>query len=212
MTKFQKLNLASYLVLVLAVVIAFTFKGNLPEMIPTKFDESGNIIKQAPLMASLFFLPVVGILTLLGLTALIKRNSDFWAKEDNQIGVALTNLGIAFLIASLYLGTLLVALNFETFFKISFFAIGFGFFFLVSAKGMTNLDRNLLYGVRTPWTLKTEENWKATHALTAKLMLVFGVLLIVTGLFTKNHLAILSFVALPLLVPTFYSYKLSRAE
>jgi uncharacterized membrane protein len=208
MNSYKKLTALNALVVLATIAVGFGFKGQLPEFIPTKFDENGLVLKQAPIVASIFFLPIVAALTVFILTFLAKKNKVFWTKDQNQVAVAQTNLGILLLISALYVGTFLNALNFSVFSKYSFFAIGFGLFFLTSAGAMKQIEKNLLYGVRLPWTLASEENWKKTHVLTSKLMLGSGVLLVLAGLMTRNHLLILSLIGLTFIVPSFYSFNI----
>lgn len=210
MTKYQKLNLLNYLVLIGLIVFGFILKGHLPEIIPTKFAEDGTVLKSAPIIPSIFFLPLIAAFSVWILTLLSKLNKPFWEKEHNREAIVQTNFGIVLLIASLYVGTFLTALNYAKFFSVSYFAIGFGLFFVMSAAPMKKMERNALYGVRVPWTMKSELNWKKTHELMAKILVVIGVLLIVIGLFTKNHLLILGLIAAALLIPTMYSYKIKN--
>lgn len=208
MTNYKKFNFLSLVTFIAMICFAFALKGSLPELIPTKFSETGEVLKQAPIIPSIFFLPTIGLLTIWMLTFFVKKNVTFWEKEDNQTAVAQTNFGIMLLIATLYVGTFLNALNYAVFFKYSFFAIGFGLFFLVSAKPMKMMEQNLLYGVRVPWTLTSHTNWRKTHELFSKLMVICGALLIVVGLVTRNHALILSLVGLTMIAPMIYSYRI----
>lgn len=208
MTKYQKLNIANMIAIILMIVIGFIFKGMLPDLMPTHFDSTGVAIKFAPTIVTVFFLPIIGAITVFLFLALVKKNASFWTKEHNKEAVAQTNLGILVLIASLYIGNFLNALNYSQYFQYSYFAIGFGLFFLISAIPMKIIEKNLLYGIRLPWTLKSDHNWKKTHALTSILMLITGVLLVVIGFFTKNHTVILTLVTITFMVPTVYSFKL----
>jgi uncharacterized membrane protein len=208
MTKYQKMNLLSALSLIGTVLFGLSLKSSLPALMPTKFDANGVAIKYAPVMASIFFLPIIATLIITLFTMMSKKNKTFWAQTTNQEAVAQTNLGIVLLITSMYVGTFLNAINYNQFYKTSFFAIGFGIFFLISAITMKKIEKNLLYGVRLPWTLKSEVNWKKTHELTSVLMIVSGIALFVLGFFTKDHLIILSLVGMTFLVPSFYSFKL----
>jgi uncharacterized membrane protein len=210
MTKFQKFNVLSLVAMVAMVCFGLSLKGALPEMIPTKFDETGMAIKYAPIVASIFFLPIVAGLTVFFLTYFVKKNTTFWAKESNQVAVAQTNFGIVLLLAAMYVGTFLNALNYNLFFKYSFFAIGFGVFFLLSAGPMKVIEQNLLYGVRLPWTLTSHTNWRKTHELTSRLMFISGALLIAVGFFTRNHTIILSLVSFTFFIPTIYSFKMRK--
>lgn len=57
-------------------------------------------------------------------------------------------------------------------------AAAFGLFLLLTLIGnpLGKVRRNFFIGVRTPWTLASEQVWYATHRLAARLMVVCGVL------------------------------------
>ncbi len=208
MTKFQKINLANWILTGLMFVFGFVMKTKLPEMIPTHFAADGTGEKFASTMMTVLFLPCVTIFTLLLLNFLAKTNKIFWDKENNKEAVALTNLGIVALLALMYSGALLNAFDFQTYGKISFFAIGFGLFFVLSAPAMKNITRNLYYGIRCPWSLKSDNNWAKTHSLASKIMLPMGVVLIVMGFLTKNPGLILGIIFFTLTIPMIYSFKI----
>lgn len=57
-------------------------------------------------------------------------------------------------------------------------AVGFGLFLLLTLIGnpLGKVRRNFYIGVRTPWTLASEQVWYATHRLAARLMVACGLL------------------------------------
>jgi uncharacterized membrane protein len=205
MGRFQKYNLLNYIAILLVLSFGLLLKGFLPSVIPTHF-ENGVSSKFASTLSTVLFLPIVSVLAVWLLTFLVKRNEEFWDKEDNQVSVALTNLGIILLLGFMNIGTLLNAYDNVKYGGISFFSLGFGAFFIVSAPAMKKIERNLFYGIRLPWTMSSSQNWKLTHEFTGKLMLPSGVLLVVIGLFTKNPALILGLIALTLFVPMIYSF------
>lgn len=210
MNKYQKINVLNIVVIIAMVAFGLSQKSSLPEMIPTKFDDNGVAIAFAPFMSSVFFLPLIAAITVFLLTFFSKKNKSFWSNESNREAVAQTHLGINVLIASMYVGTFLNAVNYSQYFKYSFFSIGFGLFFLVSATAMKKIERNLIYGVRLPWTLTSEVNWKKTHELTTPIMLASGVVLVLAGFFTKSHAVILTLISITFLIPSLYSFKIRK--
>jgi uncharacterized membrane protein len=73
-----------------------------------------------------------------------------------------------------------------------------------------------LVGIRTPWTLASEEVWVRTHRLGGKLMVVCGLALMASpflGLSVRLLLPLLTvLIALTVSVPVFYSWLLWRRE
>ena len=75
-------------------------------------------------------------------------------------------------------------------------------------------------GIRTPWTLSSEENWNKTHRLGGKLWVAAGLLIVVCGFFSLRGEAggelafvfMLIAVALASLIPVGYSLWLYQKE
>jgi uncharacterized membrane protein len=73
-----------------------------------------------------------------------------------------------------------------------------------------------LVGIRTPWTLSSEEVWIKTHRLGGKLMVLGGLLVVVAALLPIPSgllAAVFAFlIAVIVVVPVFYSWLLWRRE
>ncbi len=76
--------------------------------------------------------------------------------------------------------------------------------------------RNWFIGIRTPWSLSDDENWKKTHEFGAKLFKILAVLIVITWLFAFFFkglekfifFAVLAEIIIIAFVPFFYSYVL----
>lgn len=56
--------------------------------------------------------------------------------------------------------------------------LGLGIFFLITGNYMKTIKHNYFLGIRVPWTLESEENWKKTHYLGSYIWVIGGLLLI----------------------------------
>ena len=89
---------------------------------------------------------------------------------------------------------------------ITFILIGLAF--TIIGNYMPKIKQNRTLGIKIKWTLKSEENWNATHRFCGKLWVVGGIALILCA-FIPPHFAEIIFVASVLLlviVPVAYSY------
>lgn len=57
-----------------------------------------------------------------------------------------------------------------------------GLFFVFIGNVMYNIKPNRFVGVRVPWTLQDDDNWRKTHRVSAKLFFVGGILITVVAL------------------------------
>lgn len=80
---------------------------------------------------------------------------------------------------------------------------------------MHNLKPNYFAGIRLPWTLSSDQNWKKTHLLAGKLWFWGGLAaLVITLSFPAGYSGLAFFVLLAILVilPIVYSYRLFKQE
>lgn len=84
--------------------------------------------------------------------------------------------------------------------------------FVVIGDQLGRVKPNWFVGIKTPWTLSDEENWRRTHRFGAKTMVLGGVLSLVTLPFSGPAAAVLYFVLIMggVLAPALYSYVLFR--
>jgi len=100
-------------------------------------------------------------------------------------------------------------------FKLStrFILAGVGLLFAVIGNYMYNIKPNYFAGIRLPWTLHNDENWRKTHLLGGKLMFGGGLLIAVICLFTSFYLSMIilfAILSLIILITCVYSYNLYK--
>ena len=92
-----------------------------------------------------------------------------------------------------------------------FAAVGLLFSFI--GNYMHTLKPNYFAGLRLPWTLENEDNWRKTHFLAGKLFFAGGLLIAVICLFTPVIFSIIAFFTICtiiVVIPCIYSYKLYK--
>jgi uncharacterized membrane protein len=87
---------------------------------------------------------------------------------------------------------------------------GLGLLFLVIGNFMGKLTRNFFIGIRTPWTLASEEVWLRTHRLGGKLFVLAGLVIFLAGLLGGGVEWLLGVTLLLAAVCVVYSYLLYR--
>jgi uncharacterized membrane protein len=88
---------------------------------------------------------------------------------------------------------------------------GMGLLWMVIGNRMGQLRSNFFIGVKTPWALTDENNWKLTHRLSARLWFIAGLIMFISAWFVPNELflpVLLFCVLTSSLIPVVYSYIL----
>lgn len=76
----------------------------------------------------------------------------------------------------------------------------YGIMFMLIANVLPRLRPNWWIGIRTPWTLSSEQNWIRTHRLGGQLGIPIGILIIVLGWILPTGKMLLLAVYLPVIL------------
>jgi uncharacterized membrane protein len=191
------------------IYLAFIYPS-LPERVAVHFNIEGHPDREGSKKEILF---VVGLLTVLsaGLYYLMKwlpkidpkRNAKTSPSSFKKIGHAVVLLMSCIGVAITYSA---VGGQF-TFNQLMLPTLGL--FFAYMGNIMYSIKPNYFAGIRTPWALENEDNWKATHRLAGKLWFVGGIIISISAFFLSPKTAMVFFIAgiaVMTIVPFAYSY------
>lgn len=92
---------------------------------------------------------------------------------------------------------------------------GVGLLFTILGNYMHTIKPNYFIGIRLPWTLENEENWRKTHLLAGKLFFSGGLLIILMSFIIPVPLifpVFTAFTVLTCVIPCVYSYQLYKKQ
>jgi len=205
----HRFGLAAGLVLLGAVASALA-APDLPERVVTHWNGAGVPDGYADRWVALVGLPALSA-AILGMLAVVPRidplgeNIAAFRETYDWFAVVLT----AFL-TLLHAGVLAYNLGYEFEF-LRLVAVGVGLLYYFVGRVVARAERNWFVGVRTPWTLSSDEVWDRTHALAARLFTVAAVVALAGAVVGES---IVYFLAVPAAVvaavATGYSYYAYR--
>jgi immunity protein, SdpI family len=100
-------------------------------------------------------------------------------------------------------------------FTTRFILPGVGLLIAVVGNYIYNIKPNYFAGIRLPWTLDNNKNWRKTHLLGGKLMFGGGLLIAIICVFTSFPVSIIilfAILSLIILITCIYSYSLFKKE
>jgi uncharacterized membrane protein len=100
-------------------------------------------------------------------------------------------------------------------FNPNFIVVGIGFLFTLLGNYFYSIKPNYFAGIRTPWALENENNWKLTHQLGGKIWFAGGLAIVAVGLLLKEtflFIALMAIILIMVVVPIVYSYRLYAKE
>lgn len=198
------------LIIIAVIAVSFMTYKYLPEKVPSHWNARGEIDGYAGRGFTVIFFPslILGIYLLSTFFPFIdplKENVEKFATPYFYLRTIL----VLFL-SSLYFYTIYAAVKGGAAMPIDMFILPtLGVMFIVIGYLLPKFKKNYFIGIRTPWTLHSEEVWDMTHKRARKWYVGAGVIIMLGGFF-KNARFILPIMILLLLYPIVDSYFIYR--
>ncbi|MDD5433281.1 MAG: SdpI family protein [Candidatus Pacebacteria bacterium] len=179
--------------------------------VPSHWNAAGQIDGYSSKAFAALFFPLLTVAVYLLMLILptidpLKENYHYFEKEYYFI-----RLILVLFMAGMFFFTFLAAIGHKL--NIMYFMVPFlSFFFVIIGAFMPKIKKNWFVGIRTPWTLQSDEVWIRTHKFAGKTMMAGGILAFFT-VFLPSQVAFGFFLAIVLtsaLLPVAYSYFLYR--
>ena len=198
------------LLLVIAsfVIVAVQYPS-LPDPMPTHWNAAGQVNGWMPKFWGAYFLPLLmaGMwLLFLVLPKISPRGFEMepflraWGVLKVTILALMTYIGMLVLRAAQHGGEMSQTPIF----------VAIGILFAVIGNLLGKVTRNFFVGIRTPWTLASEEVWYRTHRLAGKLFVAAGLFMVVASLAGLRLWPLFVSLGVAALVPVVYSYVIYR--
>jgi uncharacterized membrane protein len=209
-------RIAWIIMLVPAIYLALIW-NQVPQTVPMHFDLKGNIDRYGTkngFLIMILTLTVLNAIVYLLITNFYKIDPRKYAAQNKE-----RMQRIAFSI-TLYLSAIWIMLIYaishnDTSMTMKFVFVAMGLLFALLGNNMYNIKPNYFAGLRLPWTLENEDNWRKTHHLAGRLWffggLLFAALVLVLNEEWAGYAGIIALTVL-VLVPLFYSYKLYKDQ
>ena len=195
--------------------------NNLPEIIPTHFnanfeaDRFGNKTEIFVFLLIMLFVSLFISLLLINLNS-IDPKKRYEGTNQLMIKISWTVVIFLSLLSTLIIYTTAhyTAKNTGSLILKYIFAL-VALLFTAMGYFMKTLKPNYFVGIRTPWTLEDEDNWRKTHQLGSKIWILGGMITFFLVLFIPGAYAQYIFVCaiIPMaLIPIGYSFLLFREK
>ena len=202
-----KTEVLPLLIILITGVASLYFFNNFPEQVPIHWNMAGEVDNYGSRTLGAFLFPVIilGMYLLFLVLPLMDPKKENYAQFRKVYH--LFKLMMILFMAIVYFLASFSALGFDL--NIGLWMstmVGILFVFIGSCLG--RLKSNWFIGIRLPWTLSSDENWKKTHRFSGKIYVFAGFLMMTMGLVPLGFRMYLFVVVLILLVvlPIAYSF------
>ncbi len=213
----KKFYIAISILIALNVIITSAFVAFMPEEVPVHIGFSGEVDRIGSKYES-FILPLLSLVFGSFLLLLAKHG-----EADNERVLLRANIALQFFMIAFSVFWLSGSLSFDVLDSshdfglvvTKFAPIGSGALFIVLGNLLPKSNMNSVFGVRTSWSMSSEELWRKTQRLSGYVFIVSGVVMIVLGLLLDGMLGIFALLALVIIcavVCMVLSYRLYRED
>ncbi len=194
----NSINLSIYAIIVIPFIYLAIVWHQIPETIATHFDINGEADDFGSKNMLIYML-----LLLIGLTFLIFKivpaidpKKRFEQMSDSYLKIQFLVMALMSAISIFLIHTAVSGGNSN---NNLLFAL-MGLFFMAMGNYLPTMKPNYFVGIRTPWTLENETNWRKTHRLGGKLFMIGGLLITLSSLFLDNEKAFIVMMVITILM------------
>jgi uncharacterized membrane protein len=215
MNKFLKIII--WPVLLAPVIYLAAIWSSLPARVAVHFDINGTPDRfgaKSEVLIGVGIITFISIAIYLFLPLIYKIDPKKSAVENKP---RLKKISIATAIFLSFIGCVIVSSSQNGGIKMSMQLIfgGIGLLWCILGNYMYNIKPNFFAGIRVPWTLSNEDNWKQTHRLAGKLWFAGGLLILLAAISLPQTWLTVVFISIAIVtgvVPMVYSYLLYKKQ
>ncbi|WEK53861.1 MAG: SdpI family protein [Candidatus Cohnella colombiensis] len=194
-------------------ILFVIFNRKLPDEVASHYNISGELDRMMGKVAFWIMYGAIGILLPSFLAALRKIDP----RKQNYNKFAQSFYVIRFAISMFIHGIMLVIIldNLDYNLPIQNILLGgFGLLWIVIGNYMSQVRSNFFVGIKTPWALSDERNWRLTHRFAARFMFIAGILMFASTWFVGQTFVVVMIILAGTLIsslsPVLYSYLVYR--
>lgn len=208
-----KYEILPIFIALVTVAASFYFHANFPETVPGHWNFKGEVDRWVSKEFGAFFLPVL-LIVMYGMFLFLPKIDP---KKEKYVQFLksykiLQNVFLIFF-AGLYFIISLAALgyNIEVGKAIP---ILIGILFVIIGNYMGKIRSNWFVGIKTPWTLSSENVWNKTNRLGGRLFVIGGIIMAATAFIPKPSIIYVFTlnIIMVVVVPIVYSYFALKNE
>lgn len=181
MVKITKKEIIPIVVILFAFTLglAFLMAPCVPDIFPTHWNYQGQVDGWSSKGFATMFFPNL-ILAIYVLMLLLPRFDPMRHNYKHfDIPYYSIRLGLVLFLSIIYIFTLFAGIGFK--WNIMYFMLSMmGALFIVMGFALPKIKRNYFVGIRTPWTLQSDEVWDKTHKYSGKVFIIVGLLSFLT--------------------------------
>ena len=209
----KKINILISIILLATMAVILVLYPSIPDIIPVHWGVNGQIDGTGPKYMLFVFWGIAAAVNFLMLFAKkIDPKGDSYDRFPNVVNIV--RIFITVLLCGLSLLTVGFAFDpqFADMNTIMFMVLGV--MFILLGNYMPKVKHNYTFGIKTMWTIASEDVWNKTHRMAGPLWVAGGLVMMAMA-FVKTSATVyvlLAVVVVTVVIPTVYSYLAFQKE
>ena len=205
----MRANVLCWIFIAIVAATAAYLYPSLPEQIPTHWNIEGEVDDYTAKPWGVLIMPLSAVFVFV-IMKLIPVISPKGFRTDQFTGVLnIFMVALVGFMSGVALLVLLEASGRDVHINEMIFA-GVGLLFIVMGNYLGKLRKNFFLGIRTPWTLASDEVWSRTHRLGGWVFVLIGFFLFLQAFIRFSEGWLIGSIVVVALVPVIYSYVIYR--
>ena len=202
-------NVLSLIFIAITIAVAAYLYPSLPDEIPTHWNLQGEVDDYTPKPWGVMIMPRAAVFVFL-IMKIIPIISPKGFRTDQFRGVVnIFTVTLVGFMSAVALLVLLAASGRDVHMNEMVFA-GMGLLFIVLGNYLGKVRKNFFIGIRTPWTLASDEVWSRTHRLGGWLFVLIGFFMFLNAFVQFPEGWLIGSIVVVVLIPVIYSYFIYR--
>lgn len=213
MKKTTKMQIFISILSLLPLVLILAVYSKLPDKVPMQWSSNGNVRYDDK--NNLFIMAIMAIVFAVMFPLLPKIDPK--KKNYDKFGSSYQMFQIFMMLFMLFMTAFCIIEAFRpnTLNVPMLACILLGILFAFTGNMMPRFRSNWFCGIRTPWTMSSDENWTKTHRLGGKMFFIAGIIILFYALvpseyFHSEVIAVVLIIAC--IIPSVYSYLLYKKQ
>lgn len=205
--KFKKESIISIIFsIILFALVNIIFYKKMPETIPTHWNINNEIDDYSSKFSAFIKTPI--FLILLNIFSCFMLDNDPKNINKNKLIILIGKATVPLVLLITFMISVFYGLGkgINVTVMVSLFV---GFLLIVIGNYLPKTKRNYTVGIKLPWTLNSDENWRKTHRLGGYTFILGGLFFLISP-FVENQYLILITIAIIFFIPMIYSFYLYK--
>lgn len=182
------------------------FYNKMPDSLPTHWNFNSEIDSYGTRFEAMIGIHI--FLIAMNIFLCFMLDNDPKNKRQNNFVITISKFSIPAIMFIVYIITVLSGFGIEV--RATNIITPFiGFLLIAIGNYMPKIKRNYTVGIKLPWTLNSDENWRRTHRVGGYSFILAGILFLIMTFFRYEFLILLP-ILLCLIIPMIYSFYLYK--